>query len=129
MLKNPSEKGSQFSMSLTEEMKKYGANITEAMERFMGNEAIYEKMLKKFPAAVESHQVAEYIKKGDNKTAVANAHTLKGVTGNLSITPLYNAYVEIVNLLRAEENDKALAATENILQLQQSIVECISDNV
>ncbi len=116
-------------MSLTEEMKKYGANITEAMERFMGNEAIYEKMLKKFPAAVESHQVAEYIKKGDNKTAVANAHTLKGVTGNLSITPLYNAYVEIVNLLRAEENDKALAATENILQLQQSIVECISDNV
>lgn len=116
-------------MSLTEKLKEYGVNVAEALERFMGNEAIYERTLKKFPAAVETHPVAEVIKSGDSKTAVANAHTLKGVTGNLSITPLYTAYVEIVNLLRADENEKALAMLEDILPLQEKIVDCIKGSM
>lgn len=116
-------------MSLTEKLKEYGVNVAEALERFMGNEAIYEKTLKKFPAAAESHTVVEYIKSGDSKTAVANAHTLKGVTGNLSMTPLYTAYVEIVNLLRAGENDKALAELEKILPLQEKIIDCINGSM
>ncbi len=116
-------------MSLTEKLKEYGVNVAEALERFMGNEAIYEKTLKKFPAAAESHTVVEYIKSGDSKTAVANAHTLKGVTGNLSMTPLYTAYVDIVNLLRAGENDKALAELEKILPLQEKIIDCINGSM
>ncbi len=113
-------------MSLTQDLRKYGVNVEEALERFMGNEAIYERTLKKFPAAAESHMVEEFIRSGDQKTAIANAHTLKGVTGNLSITPLYTAYVDIVNLLRADENDKALAELMKILPVQEEIINCIN---
>lgn len=116
-------------MNLVEELKKYDVNVAEALERFMGNEAIYEKTLKKFPAAAESHTVEEYIKSGDIKTAIANAHTLKGVTGNLSITPLYTAYTEIVRLLREDENEKALAALADILPVQENIIDCIKSSM
>ncbi len=112
-------------MSLTEELKQYDVNVAEAVGRFMGMEAIYEKTLKKFPGAVESHEVEMYIKSGNTETATANAHTLKGVTGNLSMTKLYDGYVEIVSLLRGGESDKALTRLHDILPLQKSIVDCI----
>ncbi|MCR4632970.1 MAG: Hpt domain-containing protein [Erysipelotrichaceae bacterium] len=40
---------------------------------------------------------------GDNglEAAFRAAHALKGVTGNLSLTPLYNKVAEITELLRA----------------------------
>ena len=52
-------------------------------------------------------------------------HTLKGVTGNLSLTPLYNAYTEITNLLREQKYDDARAALEKILPVQNDILSCI----
>ncbi len=113
-------------MSLTEDLKKYEVDVDKALERFMGNEAMYEKMLEKFPSFAESHEIISYIKSGDIKTAAANAHTLKGVTGNLSMTPLFTAYTEIEALLRKEESEQALTALEGILTLQNNIIECIN---
>lgn len=113
-------------MSMTDELKEYGVNVSEALERFMGNTAFYETTLKKFPASAEAHKVKEYIKSGDIQTAAANAHNLKGTTGNLSLTPLYEAYAEIVRLLRADNGEQALEELEKILPLQEKIIDCIN---
>ncbi len=113
-------------MNTADQLKEFGINVTEALERFMGNEKLYLMTLKKFPASVETHEVREKIISGDQSAAIANAHTLKGVTGNLSMTPLYEAYVEIVQLLKNEDNEKALARLDGILPLQEKMINFIN---
>lgn len=113
-------------MGITDQLKEYGVNVSEALERFMGNEKLYLMTLKKFPASAESHEVREKITSGDQSTAIANAHTLKGVTGNLSMTPLYEAYVEIVQFLKNGDNEKALDRLDRVLPLQEKMINCIN---
>lgn len=116
-------------MDLISELKALGIDTEDALKRFSGNSDLYKRMIGKFPANAEGLEVMSYIKDGDYATAVSNAHTLKGVTGNLSITPLYNAYTEIVNSLRANEPEKAQELLENILPVQEKIIECIKSNI
>ena len=115
-------------MSLLTELEGLGADVQDGMNRFMNNVALYEKMLKKFPAAAGKLPVQSCFAAGDLETALANAHTLKGMTGNLSLTPLYEAYTEIVALLRADQPDQARALTEKILPLQEQIIACIASH-
>lgn len=112
-------------MTLTEEMGLLGADVDDAMKRFSGKTSFYERMLKKLPAAIESNPVLSFMDAKDYTTATANAHTLKGVFGNLSVTPLYTAYTTIVNDLRANEPEKAEALLKEILPLQEKFVSCI----
>lgn len=112
-------------MDLINELEALGVNTQEALRRFSGNSALYVKMLGKLTAAINDMEVMPCIEKEDYEAAVTNAHTLKGVTGNLSLTPLYNAYTDITNLLRGEKYDEAKAALENILPIQDDILACI----
>lgn len=67
----------------------------------------------------------QFIDGGDIETATRNAHTIKGVTGNLSITPLYTAYTEIVNLLRGGKVEEARKLYVETLPVQEKILEII----
>ena len=124
-IKIKAERNTVIKMSKIDELKALGVNIEEALDRFMGNGALYEKMLNKLTAAVNDVQVLPFFEAGDHKTALENAHALKGVTGNLSITPLYKGYTEIVDELRAENPDKARKILEDILPVQKQIIACI----
>ena len=111
-----------------EKLRELGINLDEALERFMGKQSLYDKMLKKLPKAIEQYEVLEYFITGDYEKAVANAHTLKGATGNLSVTPLFEAYTEIVNNLRADNPQEAQKILEDILPVQKEIIEYIEEN-
>lgn len=67
---------------LLNELKTAGANVDEALERFMGNEKLYEKFLKKFAEDPSYVSLLDAIEKEDNHAAFIAAHTLKGVCGN-----------------------------------------------
>ncbi|MBD5128988.1 MAG: hypothetical protein HDT43_03560 [Ruminococcaceae bacterium] len=112
-------------MGMIDELKALGADTDDALTRFMGNTELFERMLKKLPKVVEEAPVMPYLKSGDPDMAMTNAHTLKGVIGNLSLTPLYNGYAEVVDLLRDEKPEKAAAQFEKTLSLQNDILECI----
>lgn len=112
-------------MDLLTELKELGVKTDEALVRFMNNAALYERMLLKFPPNIEKLEVLSYIDSGDYDTAVTNAHTIKGVVGNLSLTPLYTAYTEIVNLLRAGNPEGARQMLVETLPIQEQIVSCI----
>lgn len=112
-------------MDLISELDALGVNTKEAIERLNNNSAFYIKMLGKFTGELENHEVMAYIESGDLATAVGNAHTLKGLTGNLSLTPLYKAYTDIVALLRANDPVKAKQVLADILPIQSDIVACI----
>lgn len=112
-------------MSLLTELEALGVDIQDGLRRFVNNAALYEKMLKKFPAAAEGLPVQPHFDAGDLEAALANAHTLKGMTGNLSLTPLYVAYTDIVALLRANDPEKAKTLLTDIIPVQQKIIDCI----
>jgi HPt (histidine-containing phosphotransfer) domain-containing protein len=113
-------------MNLLDELNSLGTDIDEAMGRFMGNAELLEMMYKKMPESIEKNcDVIPCIEKGDIDGAIQKAHTLKGNMGNLSITPLFEAYRDITNSLRAGNLDEAKSRTEGIQEIQNKIVETI----
>lgn len=122
-------------MNYLEKAKMLGVDVDNALERFMGNEALLEKMLKKLPSAVypskfggdksQDLEVLSYIEAGDIQTAIAKAHTLKGTMGNLSVTKLYEAYTIIVNLLRENQIEKAREITKRIVEPQDKFLNAL----
>lgn len=112
-------------MDLITELDALGVDTKEAIARMNNNSAFYIRMLGKFTGELENHEVMAYIESGDLETAVANAHTLKGLTGNLSLTPLYKAYTDVVALLRANDPVKAKQVLTDALPIQSNIVACI----
>lgn len=114
-------------MDLISGLGELGVNTEEALTRFMNNASLYERMLKKFPAAARDAKVLECFQAKDNEKALAAAHTLKGVTGNLSLTPLFKAYTDIVALLRADKPEEAEAMYMELIPTEKKIIECIEN--
>lgn len=112
-------------MSFMEELSELGVDTKDAIARFMGNSELYEKMLKKFPKAVEDSPVQTYAESEDYETAASNAHALKGVTGNLSLTPLYDNYTRIVDMYRESSFEQANVLLTETLELQQKFLNVI----
>lgn len=86
-----------------------GVNVEEGLERFMNNEALWERFLSKFPADPNPAALSAALDKGDWAAALAAAHSLKGVCGNLSFTQLHQLLTRQVEALRAGDTDGALA--------------------
>ena len=49
--------------------------------------------------------------------------------GNLSLTPIYESYSEILNLLRTDKPAEAKAVLAKVLPVQQEIISCIENNM
>lgn len=84
-----------------------GVDVDGAGERFMGNMALFERFLKKFPADPHFDELMEAFDAGDTEKAFQAAHTLKGVCGNLSLTRLFQMISDITEHLRAGDMDSA----------------------
>ena len=85
-----------------EKLKSFGCNVSEGLQRCMNNEAFYLGLVDKFLKSLDLSTLHEALIKKDLDTAFKEAHSLKGVTGNLSLTPIYEALVEMVELLRVK---------------------------
>ena len=112
-------------MSLFEELKALGVNIDEGLKRINGNERLYTKLLGSFTKTIENQSVSPDFDGNDCTETIEKAHAIKGTSGNLSITPVYEAYTEIVNLLRTGKPEQARPILEKILPVQEEIVQCI----
>lgn len=87
-------------MITVEDLRKFGANVDEAMNRCMNNEMLYLKLVNRFLEQNTFPSLKEAIEKGDLEGAFHVAHSLKGVIGNLSLTPLYDVIYNMTELLR-----------------------------
>ena len=80
-----------------------GIDVQSAMERFMDNEMLLERFLKKFLDDPNYGKLKAAQAAGDREGAVTASHSLKGVCGNLSMTGLFDLLTRQVGLLRAED--------------------------
>ncbi len=78
-----------------------GADVSQTLQRFMNNEGIYVKFLGKFLNDPSYKGLEESMDKKDYEEALRQAHTLKGVAGNLGLTPLFKAAETMVTKFRA----------------------------
>lgn len=81
----------------------YGADYNSTMARFMGKEAMYLKFLDMLFKDDNLEKLGTALEQQDYEAAFAAAHTLKGVVGNMGLTPLFNAVCAIVEPLRKRE--------------------------
>lgn len=81
-------------------LKAFGADTEGGLARCMNNEAFYLKLVAKCVTDTSCEKLKEAILAGDLNTAFEIAHSMKGVYGNLALTPIYEPVTEITELLR-----------------------------
>lgn len=108
-------------MITIEKIKEFGANTDEGVARCMGNEEFYLKLVATVPEQKEFDELRQSVAAGQLEGAFEAAHALKGVLGNLSITPLYDKVCEITELLRAKTDTDYSGLIEEITALQEAL--------
>jgi len=70
-----------------------GLDVADGLRRVAGNQSLYLKILNKFreSQADAVERIIAAMKIGDSATARRDAHSLKGVAGNIGATTLFNA--------------------------------------
>ena len=91
-------------MLTIEGLNSFGANTAEGLGRCYQNEALYLRLVKMIPAEQNFDKLKNSLEQNDLDTAFEAAHALKGVTGNVSLTPLYEALSDITERLRVKED-------------------------
>ncbi len=84
-----------------ESLKEYGADVKTGLERCMGNEEFYLKMVRMMLEDNTIDKLKDALDANDLDKAFEAAHALKGVAGNLSLTPISEPAVEITEFLRS----------------------------
>lgn len=97
-----------------EKLTAAGIAYDEGLDRFMGNSALYEKMLAKFAADGSFSAARARFAEGDWKSFQESIHTLKGVSGNLSLNGIFAVTSEIMRLLRADERAEVPALMDKL---------------
>lgn len=88
-------------MLTTDALKQFGADVDDGLSRCMGNEAFYFKLIGKVVEDKNFQALEDAVAAKDLDKAFDAAHSLKGVLGNLALTPVYEPVYEITELLRA----------------------------
>lgn len=87
-------------MLTTENLRKYGANVDEGLQRCVNNEQLYLTLVNRFLDQNTFPDLKAAIQANDLEKAFHIAHSLKGVIGNLSLSPLYDVIYQMTELLR-----------------------------
>ena len=86
-----------------EKLKNYGADVQGALTRFVDDAEFYCMCLSEFMTDRNVEILGQAVRARDYAQAFDVAHTLKGVAGNIGLTPLYISICALVESLRAQE--------------------------
>lgn len=98
-------------------LKEWGADVDLAMSRMMNNPDFYRRMLSIFIKDTSAEKLFQAVEDKNYKDGFFLAHTLKGTTGNLALTPLFDLFHTITEKLRNEDNYQDV--TEEIRQAKE----------
>ena len=79
-------------MLTIDNLKAYGANVEEGVSRCLDDEEFYIDLVKSVVPDERLDELEKYIAAKDFDKAFEVAHALKGMYGNISITPIYELY-------------------------------------
>lgn len=108
-------------MITIEKLKEFGADTEEGLGRCYGNEALYLRLINMIPAEANFDKLKDSLEQGDLDSAFEAAHALKGVLGNLSLTPMFEQCSEITELLRARTETDYTPLLEKLLKQREAL--------
>lgn len=87
---------------LLERLREYGADLDGIQTRFMGDAKLFQRCFLLFMEDENFALLGDALNNKEYQSAFAAAHTLKGVAGNLGLTPIYERICGLVEDLRAQ---------------------------
>ncbi len=113
-------------------LEENGVELKMTLRRFMGNEDMYVKFLKRFLDDGSYKALGDCLEAGTYEEAFRAAHTLKGVAANLGLTPVQAAASELVEELRGKKSEevdteKAMAMWQELTKEYERFVKLISE--
>ena len=109
-------------MLTIEQLEEFGVNTKEGLNRCMNKEAFYFKMLKMGLANDSFEKLEKALAAGNLEEAFESAHALKGVLGNLALTPIYTPLAEMTEMLRAKRDADYVKIYQPILELRNKLL-------
>ena len=97
-------------------------NVAETIARFGGNENMFLKYLRRFPADPSFKSLEQAMQTNDLEAIKTACHTLKGVSGTLGLDPLFQATSEMMVALRA-------SGAEGIEPLYKAVLSTYSEAI
>ncbi len=98
------------------------ADAQAGLNRCMNNEGFYLRLVNSALEDASFDRLAAAVEADDRKAAFEAAHAIKGVAGNLGLTPLYQAASEMTELLRAGKDADYPAFLDRILRHRESLL-------
>lgn len=90
-------------MNRNDALSAYGVDLNEVMERFVNDEELYYECLNTFIDDPSFDGLHNALLEKEYEAAFHHAHTLKGVAGNLGLSPLLTAVSGIAEPLRKHD--------------------------
>ena len=116
-------------MITTAKLRTFGANVDEGVARCVNNEPFYLKMVGKAidETAAKLPLLKEAVNAGNLDVAFEICHGLKGILGNLSLTPLFAIAGEMSDLLKNHQEADYPAYYERLEARFNELQQLISD--
>ena len=100
-------------------------DINDALARVGGNMSLYKRLLGRFLEGDSIGDIENAIQSGNMEEAVRHAHSLKGVSANLSLVKVRAASIELEQLLK--NNADHTACLTELKQVYNATIEKISE--
>lgn len=114
-------------MITLETLKDLGIDPKDGLARCMNKEDFYFKMLKLGLSDEKFDLIEDILKNKKMKECFEMAHALKGVTGNLALTPMYNSLSELTELLRNNKDADYLAIYKSVKEMRDKLLKIINE--
>lgn len=98
-----------------------GCDIEGALPRFIDNRDFYCRMLEQVPREENFSKLGAALDAGDVTAAFEAAHTIKGVMGNMGLTPMYEEVCYIVESLRNGRLDNMQEHYQALSRLKEEL--------
>ncbi len=118
---------------LKQKLKENGADVEGTLHRFMNNDALFLKFILKFKDDQNYAKLKQYLDEKNYEEAFKAAHTLKGVSANLGLNPIFDRASAVTELLRgkdaSEVDDAKVEEEKNALEAAYKLfIQIIEEN-
>ncbi len=104
-------------------LRDFGANVDEGLERCIGMEDFYLEMIELGLSDERFETLGKNLEEQNLDEAFESVHALKGVIGNLALSPLYQTICEITEHLRKREHMDYKPLYDKLIEQRKQIIE------
>ncbi len=109
-------------MITIDSLKAFGADTVDGLQRCLNMESFYLDLVNSVKTDKGLDELKDFLNTGDLDNAFEKAHALKGMYGNLSLTPIFAPLSELTDLLRNRETGEKQSIIEKCTPLLTEVL-------